>query len=75
MKSSVCLLLLLASVWLLNSFKVSAQTVVDPTESIKLIQEEIKPVINWAADWGYKVGFGITGAQLFYTVVIQLVKK
>ena len=50
-----------------------AEGVADP--SIKAIQDEIKPVVEWAADWGYKVGFGLTGAQLFYTVVIQLVKK
>ena len=53
--------------------RASAQTV-DTSEAMSAIKNLVVPSITWASNWGVKVGFGLVGAQLFYTIVIRLVK-
>ena len=54
--------------------KALAEDGVDTTEAVNQIQQMVVPAVRWATDWGTKVGFGIVASQLFYTIVIRLVK-
>lgn len=75
MKSLLFWLLPSASVLLLRVLwaeKALAQ--VDTTPAMNEIQEMVVPAVKWATNWGTKVAFGLVAAQVFYTIVIRLVR-
>jgi hypothetical protein len=39
------------------------------------MQEQIEPVVAWAAAWGLQVGLGVVGTQVFYAVIFKLLQK
>lgn len=54
--------------------RVFAAEGLDTSAATAGIKELVIPAVTWASEWGTKVGFGLVGAQLFYTIVIRLVK-
>ena len=68
------LLLLLGSALLLSLLWVNPVNALDTAASMSATHDLVLPAVTWATNWGTKVGFGIVGAQLFYTIVIRLVK-
>lgn len=55
-------------------YLLTEDTPVSPAEAVSAIQNQVKPVIVWATDWGISAGFAMLGVALFYQVVILLVK-
>lgn len=58
---------------LLSSEVVNAKSV-DPTQSIKAIENVVKPALEQSTEWSLKAGLGLVSASAFYALVVRVIK-
>lgn len=57
-----------------SSVFAQSSTVLDPAQSIKDMENVIKPALQESTEWGLTAGLGIVSASAFYALLVRIVK-